>query len=159
MARGTLIPLWVVSSLLPVVLKPKSTHKKEPVLRELSAPVNAVPRAGCTGPTVQKSSAKVSSSGLQSDNDPRKTFTGRDFVRDFLRSVSPPLEAYLDAFVMLGIYDQATLGAFLAWPRQTQLQWLNDETRLLRMTRLEIGAFLLYCQNVAGQQPHKGGMF
>ncbi|KIM62114.1 hypothetical protein SCLCIDRAFT_1215452 [Scleroderma citrinum Foug A] len=126
---------------------PRPIDSSGPVLSELSAPANVVPRHGCTGPQVRSSS----SSGLQSDDDTRKTTTGRDFVKDFLRSVSPSLEAYLDAFVMLGIYDQTTLGAFLAWPRQMQLQWLNDENQLLRMTRLEMGAFLLCCENVAGQ--------
>ncbi|KAL4077159.1 hypothetical protein V8B97DRAFT_1940021 [Scleroderma yunnanense] len=86
---------------------------------------------------------------LESDNN-TKISTGRDVVKDFLQSARPPLGAYLDGFLMLGIHDEATLRAFLAWPRQVQLQWLNDENRMLRMTRLEIGSFLVHCENAAG---------
>lgn len=77
--------------------------------------------------------------------------SGKDFVRKFLRSATPSLEAYLDAFVILGICDEVTLKAFLTWPRHVQLQWLNDENRLLRMSRLEMGALFVCCENAAGQ--------
>ncbi|KAI6045678.1 hypothetical protein EDC04DRAFT_2888687 [Pisolithus marmoratus] len=73
--------------------------------------------------------------------------SGKEPVRQFLQLASPSLEAYIDAFVMLGIRDQASLQGFLSWPPNARVQWLNEENGILRMTRLEVGSFLLHCEN------------
>ncbi|KAI6028639.1 hypothetical protein F5J12DRAFT_960547 [Pisolithus orientalis] len=75
--------------------------------------------------------------------------SGKGVVRQFLQLASPSLEAYIDAFVMLGIRDQASLQGFLSWPPNARVQWLNEENGILRMSRLEVGSFLLHCENTA----------
>lgn len=74
---------------------------------------------------------------------------GKDAVRQFLQLASPSLEAYVDAFIMLGVRDQASLQGFLSWPPSARVQWLNEENGILRMSRLEVGSFLLHCENTA----------
>lgn len=81
---------------------------------------------------------------------------GKDAVRQFLQLASPSLEAYADAFIMLGVRDQASLQGFLSWPPNARVQWLNEENGILRMSRLEVGSFLLHCENTARRSAMQG---
>ncbi|KAI6118808.1 hypothetical protein EDD16DRAFT_671564 [Pisolithus croceorrhizus] len=81
---------------------------------------------------------------------------GKDAVRQFLQLASPSLEVYVDAFIMLGIRDQASLQGFLSWPPNARVQWLNEENGILRMSRLEVGSFLLHCENTARRSVMQG---
>lgn len=66
-------------------------------------------------------------------------------MREFLGSLTPSLEHYLDAFVKLGIKDQKTLQAFLSWPQVVQAQFLDEGHGVLQLTSLEKRALLVGC--------------
>jgi len=71
---------------------------------------------------------------------------GHDFtMREFLGSFTPSLEHHLDAFVGLGIKDQESLRAFLAWPQVIQAQFLDEGHGALQLTSLERKVLLVGC--------------
>ncbi|KIJ69253.1 hypothetical protein HYDPIDRAFT_105852 [Hydnomerulius pinastri MD-312] len=66
-------------------------------------------------------------------------------VKAFLRSMQPNLEKHLDEFIALGMTDQDTLEAFLAWPRGEQEAWLLKESIHLQLTSIQIAGFMAAC--------------
>ncbi|OAX38643.1 hypothetical protein K503DRAFT_770271 [Rhizopogon vinicolor AM-OR11-026] len=66
-----------------------------------------------------------------------------DFVKNFLRSLRPSLEAHVELFERLGIESEVTLRAFSQWSASHREHWILSQNVYLGLTHLEIGAFML----------------
>ncbi|OJA14844.1 hypothetical protein AZE42_00764 [Rhizopogon vesiculosus] len=75
-----------------------------------------------------------------------------DFVKNFLRSLRPSLEAHVESFERLGIKSEDTLRAFSQWSASRREHWILSQNVYLGLTHLEIDAFMLVGMEKLGRQ-------
>lgn len=66
-----------------------------------------------------------------------------DYVRDFLSSLRPNLEAKIQEFKRIGLDSKTTLDAFVRWQASEREGWIFSQNLYLQLTPLELSGLML----------------
>ncbi|KAG0705991.1 hypothetical protein DFH29DRAFT_996415 [Suillus ampliporus] len=66
-----------------------------------------------------------------------------DYLRNFLGSLRPSLEAKIEDFKKIGLDGKNTLDGFIQWQVSQREDWIFSQNLYLRLTALELGGLML----------------
>lgn len=66
-----------------------------------------------------------------------------NYVRDFLSSLRPNLEAKIQEFKRIGLDSKTTLDAFIRWQASEREGWIFSQNLYLQLTPLELSGLML----------------